>query len=198
MSPRTYQAGERRRAATKATRTRIVEAARGLLADASATAFSIDAVAQRADVARMTVYYQFKSKGKLLEAVFDDAGSRANMRELQKAFAEPDVGRGVSLLVDVFCHLWKSQASLVRRLNAMAVLDPEVEGALRERQSWRREALLKIVGRTHRGKRAQRIVDLLFVLTTFETYDTLAGVGRAPKDIAATIRHAAAIMLRSG
>lgn len=58
--PRPYQAGERRLAATAATRSKIINAARELLADPRSTTFSIDAVAERADVARMTVYYQIQ------------------------------------------------------------------------------------------------------------------------------------------
>ncbi|HEY1867715.1 MAG TPA: helix-turn-helix domain-containing protein [Candidatus Cybelea sp.] len=197
MSPRPYQAGERRKAATHATRSRIIEAARELLADADVTSFSIDAVAQRADVARMTVYYQFKSKPKLLEALFDDFAARANMRELQKAFQETKVERAVFRIVDVFCNLWKTQGALVRRLSAMAALDPEVEGALRERQSWRRDLLAKIVAREHRGKAAAEIVELLYVLTSFETYDMLAA-WRTPKGALAFLHRAAAMVLKAG
>lgn len=194
MSPRPYQAGERRKAATHATRSRIIEAACELLADANVSSFSIDAVAQRADVARMTVYYQFKSKAKLLEAIFDDFAARANMRELQKAFGATDVEQAVFRIVDVFCNLWRMQGALVRRLTAMAVLDPEVEGALRDRQSWRRELLGKVVGRERRGKAAAEIVDLLYVLTSFETYDMLAA-GRGAKDTLPFLRRAAAMVL---
>jgi AcrR family transcriptional regulator len=197
MSPRPYQAGERRRAATQATRSRIVEAARDLLADPQATAFSIDAVAQRADVARMTVYYQFKSKGKLLEALFDDFAARSNMRAMQNVFREPDVQRALGLLVDVFCNLWKTQGHILRRLNAMAVLDPEVDRALQERGSWRRDALGQLVGRVRRGRKAGELVDVLYVLTSFETYDALAA-RHGPKEIAAIVRRAVAAMLSAG
>jgi AcrR family transcriptional regulator len=197
MSPRPYQAGERRKAATQATRSRIVAAARELLEDSRVTAFSIDAVAQRADVARMTVYYQFKSKAKLLEALFDDFSARAKMRELQKAFGEANTERAVGRVIDVFCNLWKTQGALVRRLNAMAVLDPEVGEALRERQSWRRDLLEQVVGREHRGKAAAQIVELLYVLTTFETYDTLAA-GHTPKEVSALLKRAASAVLTPG
>jgi AcrR family transcriptional regulator len=196
MSPRAYRAGERRQAATQATRARIVAAARELLGDPSTAAFSIDAVAERADVARMTVYYQFKSKGKLLEALFDDFGERANMSDLRKAFREPDPARSIALLVEQFCHLWKSEGALLPTLNAMAALDPEVDRALQERGSWRREALREIVGRAHRGRAdAAEIVDLLHVLTSFETYDMLVAGGRSHKNIVAMLQRAAAAML---
>ena len=193
VSPRPYTMGKRRQAATDATRARIVAAARDLLADPSAASFSIDAVAERAGVARMTVYYQFKSKGKLLEALFDDFAARANMRELRKAFVEPDPARALATLVDVFCNLWKTQRPLVRRLNALAALDPEVERALRERQDWRREALTQILGRMRRrGGAHDELVDLLYVLTSFETYDALATARRTPKRVAELLVRACA------
>ncbi|HVR47299.1 MAG TPA: helix-turn-helix domain-containing protein [Candidatus Binatia bacterium] len=195
MSPRPYQAGPRRKAATAATRSRIIAAARELLADPKASAFSIDAVAERANVARMTVYYQFKSKAKLLEALFDDFAARANMRELRKAFAEPDPARALDKLVDVFCRLWKTQRPIVRRLNAFAALDPEVDRALRERGGWRREGLAEIVGRTRPGRDAAALVDVLHVLASFETYDALAEAHRSPKEIPKLLQRACAALV---
>lgn len=195
MSPRPYQAGERRQAATRATRSRIIAAARELLTDPHTATFSIDAVAARADVARMTVYYQFKSKGKLLEALFDDFGARTNMKTVGDAVRNPDPARGLATLVEDFCHLWKTEGALVRRLNAMAALDLEVDRALQERGGWRREALGAIVGRRRRGRVAAEIVDLLYVLTSFETYDMLLSAGRDPKEIAALLQRAVAAVV---
>ncbi len=55
MSPRPYRLGQRQ-ATTEQTRARILTAARELLAESSGlSGFSIDAVAHKADVARMTV-----------------------------------------------------------------------------------------------------------------------------------------------
>ena len=73
MSPRPYRLGQRQVAADE-TRARVLAAARDQLA--KETSFSIDAVARRADVARMTVYYQFGSKRGLLEALFDLLAAR--------------------------------------------------------------------------------------------------------------------------
>lgn len=196
MSPRPYQAGPRRQQATQATRSRIIEAARELLAHPGAQSFSVDAVAERADVARMTVYYQFKSKGGLLEALFEDFAARANMRDLRKAFMQPEPDKSVSTLVDVFCHLWETQRPVLRRLTALAMLDPEVEKALSERGGRRREALTQLIARAERARKPEQIVDAIHVLTSFETYDALAAAGRSPAQIAATIKRAAAALLR--
>src|SRR2546425_469397 len=68
MSPRPYRLGQRQVAADE-NRSRILNAAREQLEEEAS--FSIDAVARRADVARMTVYYQFGSRRGLLEALGD-------------------------------------------------------------------------------------------------------------------------------
>jgi AcrR family transcriptional regulator len=62
MSPRPYQLGQRQ-AASEQTRSRVLHAARALLMESTSfSGFSIEAVARRADVARMTIYHQFSSK----------------------------------------------------------------------------------------------------------------------------------------
>src|SRR5437588_67268 len=109
MSPRPYRLGQRQVAADE-TRSRIVKAAREQLEKEAS--FSLDAVARRADVARMTVYYQFGSRRGLLEALFDD------------------------------------------------------------------------------------LVDLLFVLSSFESFDMLAGSDRTPDEVVPTVKRAAAAILR--
>ncbi|HEY3675178.1 MAG TPA: TetR/AcrR family transcriptional regulator [Candidatus Tumulicola sp.] len=194
MSPRAYQAGERRQLATEATRSKIIEAARAVLADPQSTGFSVDAIAERADVARMTVYYQFKSKGKLLEAVFDDFGARANMKDLAKAFRDSDARRGMQTLVEVFCHLWQSQATLLRKLNALSVLDPEVNAALAERGSWRREAITTLLGRVAVDSESGDLIDVLLVLTDFDAYNFLSSRHKHKK-IVATLQGAVRTLL---
>jgi len=191
--PRKYRHGERRLAASEATRSKIVAAARDVLADPATTSFSIDAIAERADVARMTVYYQFKSKGKLLEAVFDDIATRANMREMRNVMMEPRLEVAVGKLIDVFCHLWETQRPVVRRLTALAALDAEVEAALMGRGNWRREALADIAGASLR-KRKPELADLLFVLTGFETYDALRHRFSARK-VCSVLREAASAIM---
>jgi AcrR family transcriptional regulator len=190
VSPRAYRLGKRQLGAEE-TRARIVAAARALLTDPDVVPFTIDAVAVRADVARMTVYYQFKSKGGLLEAVFDDLGARANMKQLRTAFQNPDAAKGLDTLVEIFCRMWQTERALLRRLNALAALDPEVDRAMTARGSWRREGLAEIVRRLNVDGEANDVVDLLHVLTGFETYDALAIPERTKPQVLSLIQRAA-------
>src|SRR5207244_10182138 len=101
MSPRPYRLGQRQMAADE-TRSRILNAAREQLEKEAS--FSIDAVARRADVARMTVYYQFGSRRGLLEALFDDLAARGGVPQVPSACQgrEPMVALG--RLVGRFAH----------------------------------------------------------------------------------------------
>jgi AcrR family transcriptional regulator len=81
MSPRPYRLGQRQVLADE-TRSKILDAARAQLE--TEASFSIDAVARRADVARMTVYYQFGSKRGLLEALFDALAASGGLRACRR------------------------------------------------------------------------------------------------------------------
>jgi len=197
MSPRTYQPGARRIAATQATRSKIIAAARDILTDPSTVTFSIDAVAQRADVARMTVYYQFKSKRALVEALFDDFGARANMREMRKVFEEPQPLESVNILVGVFCRLWETQGALLRKLTALATLDAEVDSALMERAKWRRDALATILQRIDNLTDYDDLLDTLHAITSLETYGFLARSSRQSSDVTRIIQRSARVLIES-
>src|SRR5215213_5258711 len=90
MSPRPYRLGERE-STIQQTRERIIEAARALLTTSEGiTSFSIDAVARQANVARMTVYYQFGSKVGLLEVICDTLAANGGIAQLEKVFQLTD------------------------------------------------------------------------------------------------------------
>src|SRR2546421_10304290 len=144
MSPRPYRLGQRQVAADE-TRARVLAAAREQLA--KETSFSIDAVARRADVARMTVYYQFGSKRGLLEGLFDMLAARGGLRGLPPAFQQADPRVALDGLIDVFARFWSSDRLVLRRLRAMAALDPELDDVLGERNEGRRQGLRVIVSR---------------------------------------------------
>jgi AcrR family transcriptional regulator len=200
MSPRPYRLGQRQ-VSTDETRSKILDAARVQLETQSS--FSIDAVARRADVARMTVYYQFGSKRGLLEALFDDLAARGGMRGMPAAFQQVDPRLALEGLIDVFARFWSSDRLVLRRLRAMAALDPELDEVLRERNEGRRQGLRVIVSRLEsqgrdRGKATSDLVDVLFALTSFENFDVLAGPERTPEQVAPLVKRAAAAIVSAG
>ncbi len=148
VSPRPYRIG-RRQAATDQTRARIVAAAHDLLSTAQGPmGFSIDAIARKAGVARMTVYYQFGSKAGLMEALFDSLAARGHIGEgLKDAFSRADSLDVLDGVIAAFSRFWSSDRLIIRRLHGLAVLDPEIEGGERARNERRRDALRVAIGR---------------------------------------------------
>jgi len=180
MSPRPYQLGKRQGQIDES-RHRVIDAARSLLAEAgSYRAFTVDAVAKKADVSKATIYYQFESKTGLLEAVCDALAEAGGMSALATAFTNPDPMAALRLFVETFGGFWDVDRAAMRRLRALAALDPEVGAVISARDDRRRMGLGVLVGRLveendeTRGTDPEDLVQVLQVLTSFETYDGLA------------------------
>ncbi len=194
MSPRPYRLGQRQ-AANDQTRARIITAAHTLLAAPDGiSGFTVDAVARQANVARMTVYYQFGSKQGLIEALFDDIAARGGMLQLASAFQQPDPQQALGEFIRRFCRFWASDRLVIRRVHALAALDPDLDQALRTREEGRRRGLRAMVGRLGERDRygsVDEAVDTLQMLTSFEAYDWLAGASRSADDVAAMVERLA-------
>jgi AcrR family transcriptional regulator len=181
MSPRQYQMGKRRERVDESRR-RVLDAARALLREGgSYTAFTVDAVAKRADVARATVYYQFGTKTGLLEALCDDIAEAGQMSGLTGAFTQPRPMAALREFIMVFGRFWATDRTVMRRLRALAALDPDVEAVIAARDTRRLQGLTVLLGRFDRGW-PESVARMLYALTSFETYDALAG---ADGDLAA-------------
>lgn len=195
MSPRPYRLGQRRIAAEQ-TRARVIAAARELLVASDGFAgFTVDAVARQAGVARMTVYYQFGSKAGLLEALFDDLAARGGMEQLAAAFQHPEPLEALDEFIAIFCRFWASDRLVIRRLQGLAAIDPDFEPVSREerRRHGLRVLLRPLADRLGRPspEAFEETVDILHLLTSFASYDSLAGSARDPENVAALIQRLA-------
>jgi AcrR family transcriptional regulator len=193
MSPRAYQLGKRREQIGEGRR-RVLDAARSLLSEAgSYTAFTVDAVARRADVARATVYYQFDSKTGLLEALCDDLAEAGQLPGLAGAFTQPDPAEALRAFIAGFGRFWAADRLAMRRLRALAALDPEVGAVIAARDQRRRTGLEVLVGRLAESPQTAPLIDperavrVLFALTSFETFDALARPDQPLTDVTADV-----------
>ena len=186
MTPRPYRLG-RRKAAADRTRARVLRAARELLtAKGGMARFSLDAVAERAGVARMTVYYQFGSRRGLLEALFDSFAEGGELPErIATAFKQPDAQNTLAGIIMAFARFWDAGRPWVRRVRALAALDAELGEAVDARNERRRHLVQALVQRL--GDPRPESADILYTLTSFETFDTLAGPDRSLEDAALTV-----------
>jgi AcrR family transcriptional regulator len=182
VSPRPYKSSRRDATATQ-TRERIVRAATTILGGADAIReFSLEGVARKAGVTRLTVYNHFGSRRALLEAAFDDRAACSGFHRIADIMAEPDPRRGLSRVIAFFCDFWNSDPGTFGLLHAASAADPEIEASLRERLERRRKVLTVLVARIGgdrlKSKAAGDLVDVLFALTGYEFFSELAVRGR--------------------
>jgi AcrR family transcriptional regulator len=190
--PRAYHS-TRREAAADETRARILEAARGILAGrGNLDDFSMDAIAERAGVSRMTVYYQFESRAGLLGALADHMAQRGGMVRMRDVFVEPTLPAAFQKLVETFVGFWASDRVALRRMRAMAVVFPKDTAGPRDRDAWRREAIVQLLARQRFGGPGSHavpddLIDALTMLTSFEAFDLLCTGDRDPDAVAALL-----------
>jgi AcrR family transcriptional regulator len=183
---RSYTSVERQRT-VEAGRDRIVAAARELLDDDEAEGFSIDAVARRAGVARMTVYNQFESKAGLLEALFDSLALRGPLAGMADIFRIADPVAAFDAYVALFGRFWTLNRRTHRRLRAAAMHDAELAAAIASRNERRRKGVAELIRRlgdkAHPVVAREEVANVVFVLLSFDTFDAIAGESRTPEDV---------------
>src|SRR5262245_1383089 len=190
---RPYRLGQRQ-ASVEQRRARIIAAARDLLAvPDDFSGFTIDAVAARAGVARMTVFNQFGSKRGLLEALFDELAARGLVHRIQGVFQQANPHEALDALVAAFGNFWASDRLVIRRIRGLASMDTDFELAVRERDERRRAGIRTLLSRFpskgHKPSLAEsdELVAVLHTLTSFETFDNLAGLDHDPVEVVSLV-----------
>lgn len=201
MPPGKRRRGERGSSSDE-TRTRVLAAARDLAVEEGFDAFTVERVAERAGVSRMTVYYQFGARHELLEELFDYVATRGRIDRLPDALKRPDPLDALVDFIAVFCGMWASDRIGIRRLRSWSGLRPdETRVGVHERDAWRRQALEVVVARIRKrygvpaAGALQETIDVLHTLTSFESYDNLARGDRDEHEVAALLYRSARSVL---
>jgi len=185
MTRRPYRSAVREAAASE-TRARIIAAASALLGSAKGVgSFSLDEVAKKAQVTRLTVYNQFGSRRALLEEVFDEVAARGGLHRIAEAMPDPDPHSALRRVIAIFCDFWSSDTVALVRLHAVGASDSAFAVSVRERNERRRHLLSALVRRMAegchpRGKALKELIDVLFALTSLAFFAQLVSGARTP------------------
>jgi AcrR family transcriptional regulator len=138
------------------------------------------------------VYYQFGSRAGVLEALCDALAEAGPLTRLPDIFNDEDARRALHRFIVTFAEFWASDRLVMRRLRALAALDPDVAAVIQARDERHRGGLAVLLGRLDAtvaatADRAARRVPLLHTLTSFETYDSLAGPTDDPAQVATVL-----------
>jgi len=177
------------------TRRRILDAMRDRLRAAPSEALSIERVAQEAGVARSTLYLVFGSKAGLFEALGQDLLERTGFQRIVDAVALPDARDAVRESLRAAAGVYAAERDVSRTIYSMWSLEPEaVRRAFEVVERGRAEGQRRMAGRLaeeghlHADVTVEEATDILWVITSFETFDQLyTGRGLSEEDTAARL-----------
>jgi len=176
----------RRRARARATRIRVLDAARVLFIERGYVATTIDAIAERADVSPETIYAVFGTKRSLLAGLVDasiagdvDATPILEREWVQEMRGEPDPGRRLRMLAGHGRLILERRAAIDEVVRGAASADPEIAAlrdlGMEQRFAGQRELLRVVVGATglREGLDLDTAAAVLYAIGSPETYRLL-------------------------
>jgi len=196
MSPRPYRA-RTRTTRSAATRERIVEAVRALLAEGNFHESTVEEVADRAGVARATLYQHFGSRIALVDAICETFDANPALLELRSTVGLPDAGAALAGTIANAMRFWSSEDAILRQLYGVAAIDPAAQALVDRQRADRRGELERLAHTLERagGPRQRLAVPLLLVVTSYETYRELREAGLTDKQLTTTLQQSARDLL---
>jgi AcrR family transcriptional regulator len=190
MAKRPYTQRLRAQAAEK-NRQRILDALYERLREAPAQPVSVDEVAQRAGVARSTIYLIFGSRSGLFDALTDHLLSGAGYHRILEAVRHPDARESLRGALAGGVEMYAAHHDVLRILGSMAKLDPEGVGqAIARAENERSRGVARQAARLHEQQRlrpgltVERATAVIWLLAGFDAYDALASAqGIPPEEI---------------
>jgi AcrR family transcriptional regulator len=193
MSSRAYRARSRPKRSEE-TRERIKTAVRELLAEGTFHESTVEEVADRAGVARATLYQHFRSRVELVDAIcetFDENPALLRLREIvESADAEAALAETIA---DVM-RFWSSEDPVLRHLYGVVSIDPAAHDLVERQRADRRKELERLVrnlARAGRLRNERRALSLLLVLTSYETFRELREAGLSDRQLTTTLQQSA-------
>lgn len=203
MSTRPYRLGKRAETAA-ATRRRILDAGWAEIERAGYRGASIEAIATRAGVSRVTVYRHFATRGELFEAVAWDRIGTTQLERLDTARSHPDVTDATRQFLIENCRFFGEVRPILRAMIDVERDEPEVAAVLAATYRGRRlESIRQLAERIAAsdqvapGWNVDTVADALSILTSIESFESLGARSAKPEEPAATLFAMAKVFLNT-
>jgi AcrR family transcriptional regulator len=183
------------------TRERIVTAVRELMREQRFHESTVEQVAERAGVSRATVYQHFRSRIDLVDAICETFDANPALIELRRAIMLPDPQAALVRTIALAMRFWESEDAILSGLYGVVAIDPAARDLVDRQRADRRGEMRRLAQRLHAtgtlraGISAARALDVLMVLTSYETYRELREAGRSAKRLTAELETMARALL---
>jgi AcrR family transcriptional regulator len=188
---------------TQATREQIKNAVRELLAEGSFHASSVEHVAERAGVARATLYQHFRSRLELVDAICETFDQNPALLQLRDAVELPDTDAALTDTIALTIRFWSSEDQILRQLYGAAAVDPAARDLVDRQRRDRRNEYERLVSNLQRADRLrtglsrQHALNLLLVLSSYDTYRELREADLSDRKLTTLLQQSARELLLS-
>jgi AcrR family transcriptional regulator len=193
----------RRSSRAEQTRERIMSAVRELLAEGSFHEAPVEQVAERAGISRATLYQHFRSRVDLVDAICDTFGANPALVELRQAVELPDPDAALAKTISLTVRFWASEDAVLGQLYGVEAIDPAAHDLVERQRDDRRGEMERLVrhlraaGRLRPGTAERRALELLMVLTSYETFRELRIVGLSERQLTHLLQESGRTLLLS-
>jgi AcrR family transcriptional regulator len=200
ISTRPYRS-LRRTERSDATRRKITAAVTELLAEGAFHESTVEQVADRAGVARATLYQHFRSRLELVDAIcerFDDNPALLTIRQVVEL---PDPDAALVQTIANAVRFWSSEDPILSQLYGVVAIDPAARDLVDRQRADRRGEMTRLVsnlksaGWLRAGVTQQRALSLLMVLTSYGTFCELREGGSSDRQTTKALQRSARELL---
>ena len=175
------------------TRNQILEAARSAVLAEGRLEFGVGEIATAAGVARSTVYATFGSRAGLLAVLADETLQRAGLAAVIAEYRRPDAVEALEYSFRASCRMYAADHRAFARLLMLREIDPEAVASLARSLDDRAIGMVSLAerllaeGALRPGVTPEDAADVLWVLTSFWTFDELFSGRRLDADACARV-----------
>lgn len=182
-----------------ATRLRILEAVRDLLAEQKFHDCTVEEVAERAGVSRATLYQHFRSRLDLVDAICDTIAVNPDLIALRDTVGLPDPEEALAQTIARAMAIWASEDPVISQLYGVVAIDPAAAAFVGRQRADRTSELERLARNLKRSGRLRvsekRARSVLLVLTSYETFCELRTAGLGDREIVKQLQADAATLL---
>ncbi len=191
----------RRSERSAGTRERIVAAVRSLLEEGTFHDSTVEEVADRAGIARATLYQHFGSRLELVDAICETFDANPALLEIRKVVDLPDADAALSETIANTVRFWSSEDTVLAQLYGVAAIDPAAQELVDRQRSDRRSEMARLArrlrssGKLHAGTSEKTALTTLMLLTSYDSFRELREAGLSEREVTRTLLESARTLL---
>jgi AcrR family transcriptional regulator len=203
MPARAYRT-RRRPERTERTRERIVNAVYEMLEEGTFHESTVEQVADRAGVARATLYQHFGSRLELVDAICDMLAFNPALLAIRDAIGLPDIDDALAETLANVVRFWVSEDRVMSQLYGVVAVDPAAQAFVDRQREDRRGEIgrlarrLRSSGRLQPGTGERSAFATLMLLTSYDTFRELRLAGLNDRDLTKKLQESARQLLLAG